>query len=86
MTSNFPKIKSVHPLPDRKLRVEFENGEVRIYDCQPLLKESAFQRLHHEGFFRNVQIEKSGYGVVWDDNVDLSESELWLHSVVETPA
>jgi hypothetical protein len=39
----YPKIKSVEALPSKKLRVTFESGHVRIYDCRPLLKEEPFQ-------------------------------------------
>jgi hypothetical protein len=81
---DFPKIKLVTSLSGKKLRVQFFNGEVRIYDCQPLLNEPAFQPLKDEVFFRNVQVDKTGYSIVWDDNIDLSESELWMHGAVET--
>jgi hypothetical protein len=84
MMQGYPKIKSVLILPEKKLRVEFANGEVRIYDCHPLLNEPTFQQLKDDAFFRNVQVDATGYGVVWDDNVDLSESELWIHGVAET--
>jgi hypothetical protein len=29
--------------------------------------------------FNSVKADKHGYGVIWSDDLDLSESELWLH-------
>jgi hypothetical protein len=83
LMTNCPKIRSVTPLPNAKLQVEFVTGEIKIYDCQPLLTEAAFQSLRDEAFFRSVQVDTSGYGVVWDDNTDLSEAELWLNGETE---
>ena len=82
--SIFPKIRSITPLSVKRLRVEFVNGEIKIYDCQPLLKETEFGTLMNESFFKCVQVDANGYGVVWDDNIDLSESELWIHGITES--
>jgi hypothetical protein len=68
----------------RRLRVSFSNGGARIYDCTPLLAESAFRELADEGFFRNVRAAPHGFGIVWNDQVDLSESELWINGTAET--
>jgi len=59
---------------------------VRIYDCNPLLREASFRVLENEAFFRAVRADDHGYGVVWDDKVDLAESELWLHGKTEPVA
>ena len=77
--AEFPKVESVEPIQNKRLRVTFANGEVRVYDCTPLLASEAFRALKDEAFFRNVHADKSGYGVAWNDDVDLAESELWLH-------
>ncbi|HEX7344420.1 MAG TPA: DUF2442 domain-containing protein [bacterium] len=79
----YPLIKSVTPLPDKRLRVEFRNGDIRIYDCRPLLDRSVFAPLKEEAFFRNVHVDSAGYGIIWNDQVDLSEAELWLNGVEE---
>jgi hypothetical protein len=79
--ADFPKVRSVETLPGKRLLVTFANGDVRLYDCTPLLKDDAFRRLHDDAFFRNVRPDNHGYGVIWNDEVDLAESELWLHGV-----
>ena len=79
----YPKVASVVPLLEKRLRVVFRSGDVNIYDCTPLLNEDAFASLKDDVFFRNVKVDSAGYGIVWNDFVDLSESELWINGVAE---
>ncbi len=76
---NYPKIESVEALAGKKLKVTFGTGDIRIYDCRPLLKEESFKPLQDEALFRSVKAEEHGYAVVWNDEIDLSESEIWIH-------
>ncbi len=80
----FPKIKSVKPLANKCLLVEFTNDDIKIYDCRPLLEQYVFTPLKDEAFFGNVRVDKAGYGVVWNDYIDLSEAELWINGVSES--
>ena len=75
--SDYPKIESVAPLEDFKLRVTFANGVEKIYDCRPLLTEPPFTLLQSPALFRAVQVDSGGYGISWNDEIDLSEAELW---------
>ncbi|MDI6792312.1 MAG: DUF2442 domain-containing protein [bacterium] len=78
-TRTFPKIESVEPIENKCLRVTFDNGVMKRYDCKPLLKEEAFSLLRHDWFFQIVKRDVGGYGISWADEIDLSESELWEH-------
>ena len=80
---SYPKVKAVESLPDKQLRVTFADGTVKCYNCQPLLTELSFRLLSDDAFFQTVQVDRHGYGVVWNDDVDLAESELWLHGTLE---
>ncbi len=73
----YPRIVSAEPLPNRRLLVTFDNGVRKEYDCTPLLVYTAFKPLRHDWLFRLVQVDSGGYGVIWSDEIDLSESELW---------
>jgi hypothetical protein len=44
-----------------------------------------FKALENEAFFRSVKVDSGGYGVSWDDAVDLSEYELWVNSKETAP-
>jgi hypothetical protein len=81
--ATYPKVKSVTPLSGKQLFVKFTNGDTRVYDCAPLLHESSFYSLKDDAFFKNVHVDQTGYGVVWNDNIDLSESELWINGKAE---
>lgn len=73
----YPKIKSVLPERDRCLLVTFDNGVRKRYDCTPLLETETFGRLREDWLFKTVHVDSGGYGVSWNDEIDLSESELW---------
>jgi len=76
---HYPKIKKVTALEGKRLKVVFEGDIIKIYDCTPLLNEDAFKPLQNDAFFENVHTDNAGYGVAWNDDIDLSESELWIH-------
>lgn len=79
MKTPFPRLKAVEPLEGKRLRVTFVNDAIKIYDCSHLLESAPFERLRDDVFFRCAHVEPHGYAVVWDDQLDLAESELWLH-------
>lgn len=78
---NAPKISSVQPLEGKKLLVKFMGGKEKIYNCAPLLHLERFQLLNNEAFFKAVKVDPGGYGISWNDDVDLSEYELWTNGV-----
>jgi len=82
---NAPRIKSVTPLEGKRLLVTFGNGVQKVYDCQRILNLDRFQLLNHEAFFRAVTVDPGGYGISWDDDMDLSEYELWNNGVAGEP-
>ena len=77
----FHKVKSVTPLPDRRLLVQFAEGQARSYDLTPLFDRLPdFQALRDvPGLFEQVRTDPGGYGVSWNDDLDLSCDELWAH-------
>ena len=78
-TIAFPRIEAVTPLPDKQLLVRFVGGNEKVYDCRPLLGQEPFSALENESLFRQVNVDAGGYGVSWNDQIDLSESELWVN-------
>ena len=77
-----PKILSIRSLDDRKLLVKFANGVEKIYDCKPLIENfEPFKPLENEVFFKQVKVDMGGYGISWNDKVDLSEYELWTNAI-----
>lgn len=74
-----PRIASIRPIGRSRLLVRFQNDAVRTYDCRPLLSRPQFRLLTDPGFFRAVKVDAGGYGISWNDDIDLSEYELWTN-------
>ncbi|QTA83301.1 DUF2442 [Desulfonema limicola] len=36
-----------------------------------------FSALKNPAFFKNVQIEPGGYALIWNQDIDISEYEIW---------
>lgn len=83
----FHKILSIDTLPNLQLSVRFLDGTTKIYDIRQLIdKIPAFAALKDKAFFSEAAVDVGGYGVVWNDDLDLSCDELWEHGmIVETP-
>ncbi len=83
----FHKIKNVSPLPEYKLSVQFAEGVTKIYDVKPLFQKlPVFKALESNNDFSGVYVDVGGYGIIWNDELDLSCDELWENGVeVETP-
>ena len=82
------KVKNVAPIPDCKLSVQCSEGVTKVYDMKPLFEKlSMFKRLENDpAEFACVSVDVGGYGIVWNDDLDLSCDELWENgTVVETP-
>lgn len=77
----YPKILDVKPKKGKRLLVTFNNGIKKIYDCSSLIDDDIFKPLMNDALFNSVQADKHGYGVIWTDELDLSESELWINGL-----
>lgn len=81
-----PKISKAQSRDPFLLLVQFDNGQWRRYDLAPLLSKSAFAPLRDPALFHLVHVDAGGYGVIWNDEIDLSEHEIWLRGVaVDAP-
>ncbi len=76
-----PRIESATAIAPARLPVLFEDGSRRVYDCGPLLDRPRFQLLNTAAFFQAVRVDAGGYGVSWNDDIDLSEYEIWTNGI-----
>ena len=77
------KVKSVLPLDDFILEVTFVEGGAKRYDVKPLFgKIPYFSDLKENDLFSKVVVSPGGYGIIWNDNVDLSCDELWENGIM----
>ena len=76
----FNKVSEVKPLEDMQLEVKFISGETKIYDVKPLLEKfEVFKKLKNIDLFNKVKVDMDGYGIMWDEEVDLACDELWYN-------
>lgn len=73
------KIQSVKPLNDLRLSVIFQNGVEKEYDIHNLYSVlPQFKELETDNnLFRQVQVDAGGYGISWNDDLDLDAEDIW---------
>lgn len=78
----FYKVKKVKPLENYILEITFQNDIIKYYDVSILFEKwEAFQNLKtNNRLFEQVKVDNGGYGISWNDEIDLSCSELWENS------
>lgn len=79
-----PYVKSVSPLPNFRLRLGFDNGEVRVFDLAPYLEEGVFVRLKNPSVFKLARVVAGS--IEWPGEIDLSHDTLYLGSTAEQHA
>ncbi|MEA5451221.1 DUF2442 domain-containing protein [Leptolyngbya sp. CCNP1308] len=77
----YPRILKARAVDDFTLVVEFTNRKSKKYDIHQLLNIPMFSPLRQPAFFKNFEIAAGGYGIVWNEEVDISEYELWENGV-----
>lgn len=84
----FHKVKTVNVIPDYRLSVQFAEGVTKIYDLKQLFdKWHVFNDLKNDDtLLYSVEVDTGGYGIIWNDDIDLSCDELFENGeAVETP-
>ena len=79
-------IKTVNTIDSHTLLVIFQDGTEKTYDIRQLYDDYPCVKLFEEepSLFEQVKLfGNSGYGIYWNDDLDLSANELW-HSGVPT--
>ena len=74
-----PKVVSIDIVDQYILNIRFSNDVVKLFDVGKLLSDSRFEALKNKALFYNVQVDAGGYGISWNDEIDLSEYELWTN-------
>ena len=83
----FHRVRNVYPLENYRLMVQFIDGTTRIYDVKPLFDwKAVFKTLKENELFYDVQVDAGGFGISWNDDVDLSCDELYHNGKeIKTP-
>ena len=73
-----PRVKTVKPKKDYTLEIVFDNGEVGMYDCTPLLGFGIFKELEDMNYFRLVKAAERT--VTWPHGQDICPDTLYADS------
>lgn len=79
MRYTFHKVKSIGIIDNHTLIAQFEDGICKTYGMEQLYDRfPSFRELvADDTLFSKVHVEGSGFGIVWNDEYDLSCNELW---------
>lgn len=76
-----PKLTKVEAMPNLRLRLFYETGEVKVFDVAPYATGSWYGQLKDEIYFNAVQLLPGGVGIEWPEGQDIAPHELYENSV-----
>jgi len=72
-------ITKIEPKENLLVEAVFADGEIVSFDVKSMLeKHPVFRALEDRELFNNVKIDGIGYGVSWNDELDLSSDGIYL--------
>lgn len=77
--AKYPKIKSVMALDDYKLKLIFNDEEIRIYDFKPNLEHSFYKDLQNPALFTKVSVVDGE--IEWATGQDFCPHTLYEKSI-----
>lgn len=77
------RIVFVKPMDDTILLVGFQNGIEKTYDVKNMfLMFPQMQILEKDKvLFNNVKVDTGGYGISWNDELDIESEEIWENGI-----
>ena len=80
---DFHTIKSIKPLENMILEAVFLSGEIKRYDMKNLIKNNViFKKLENKELFIKAKVDIGGYGIIWNENIDISSEEIWKNGII----
>ena len=73
------KVTIVEALPDYRLKVIFNTGDIKLFDCTPYLDRGVFSKLKDPGLFRQAYVAYDT--VCWPGNLDIAPETLFDRGV-----
>ena len=78
-----PKLNSVEPIVNYRLRLTYETGEIKLFDVSPYINGTWYGELKDTSYFKTVQLLPDGIGIEWANGQDIAPHELYELSVAE---
>lgn len=77
-----PRLTKVEPMSQMRLRLQYETGEVKVFDVTPYAEGSWLGELKNEAYFKSVHLLPGGVGIEWVNGQDIAPHELYENSIV----
>ena len=86
MNDGILHVLDVKVIKESIVRLEFDDGTVKIVDVKPLLTGPVFKQLNDPAFFAKVSIDPIAQTVVWPNGADFAPEALYELKAVESVA
>jgi hypothetical protein len=77
------KIENVEPLENYRIRLKYENGEIKLFNVLPYISGSWYEELYNNHYFKTVHLTPDKKGIIWEHGQDIAPHELYDMSVNE---
>lgn len=76
-------IRTLTLVKDYEVLAHFKNGDVKRYDFTKIINSFAPLKPLADDYelFKKIHLSPGGYGVIWNDELDLEAEELWYGGV-----
>jgi hypothetical protein len=79
------KIINVEPLEDFKIKLKYENGEIKLFNVLPYISGTWYEELNNINYFKTVHITSDKKGIEWEHGQDIAPHELYDMSISLEP-
>ena len=76
-----PRLKNVTPRDPYRLCLEYETGELKVFDVDPYISGSWYEELRDIAYFKTVHLLPDGVGIEWQNGQDIAPHELYECSI-----
>ena len=76
-----PKILRIEPLDNYKIKLNYETGEIKLFDVLPYISGDWYEELYNNYYFKSVNLTSNGYGIEWKNGQDIAPHELYDMSI-----
>ena len=77
MKKMIPKILDIEIVENYKIKLNYETGEVKLFDVLPYINGTWYRELENEKYFSTIHIVSNGKGIEWEHGQDIAPHELY---------
>jgi hypothetical protein len=77
-----PKIVNVEAIENYKIRLNYETGEIKLFNVLPYITGAWYKELYDDSYFKKVHVISNGKGIEWEHGQDIAPHELYDMSIL----